>query len=163
MFVEQGPVLRGFFARRCANDDADDLVQEAWLRLLRAHHDQAGAIANPEAYIFTIALNLVRERAARRREAPLDIDALEAVGELPPGGECVEDQAARGQRRARLQALLHALPERTRAVLVMQYRDGLSYREIADRMGVSTHMVKKHVTRGLSVCRQGLGAEAEWR
>ncbi len=59
-----------------------------------------------------------------------------------------------------MQELLAALPERTRAVLVMQYRDGLSYREIAQRMGVSSHMVKKHVVRGLATCRQALREEA---
>lgn len=70
--------------------------------------------------------------------------------------ESVEDATERAQRRRRLQALLGTLPERTRAVLVMQYRDGLSYKQIAQRMGVSPHMVKKHVVRGLSMCRQAL-------
>jgi RNA polymerase sigma factor (sigma-70 family) len=56
---------------------------------------------------------------------------------------------------------LHSLPERTRAVLVMQYRDGLSYKQIAERMNISPHMVKKHVVRGLSVCRRALVDAAE--
>src|SRR5690606_36858535 len=72
MFAEHGPVLRGFFARRGANDDAEDLVQETYLRLLRARQGQA-AIANPEAYLFTVALNLAREQAARRRRTPVPL------------------------------------------------------------------------------------------
>jgi RNA polymerase sigma factor, sigma-70 family len=159
MFAEHGPVLRGFFARRGANDDAEDLVQETYLRLLRAHQGQA-AIANPEAYLFTVALNLAREQAARRRRTPVPLEELENLTTLLASEESVEDAAERAQRRQRLQALLASLPERTRAVLVMQYRDGLSYRQIADRLGVSPHMVKKHVVRGLSVCRRAL-ADAE--
>jgi RNA polymerase sigma-70 factor (ECF subfamily) len=161
MFAEHGPVLRGFFVRRGAKDEAEDLVQETYLRLLRAHHCQGDAIANPEAYLFTVALNLAREQAVRRRWSLLPIEELENITTLLADEESVEDAAERAQRRQRLQALLRTLPERTRAVLVMQYRDGLSYKQIAERMGVSPHMVKKHVVRGLSVCRRALAGTAE--
>lgn len=158
MFVEHAPVLRGFFVRRGARQDAEDLVQETYLRLLRAHEGQGGDIANPEAYLFTVALNLAREQATRRRWNALPIEACEQLEQGLASDECVEDSAARAQRSANLQALLMTLPEHTRAVLVMQYRDGLSYKQIAERLGVSTHMVKKHVVRGLSVCRRAVGA-----
>ncbi|OAX64576.1 RNA polymerase subunit sigma-70 [Xanthomonas translucens pv. arrhenatheri] len=156
MFAQHGPVLRGFFVRRGANEDAEDMVQETYLRLLRAHQQQGEAIANPEAYLYTVALNLAREQAARRKQAPLRIEELEQFSQLLAAGDDVEDTAQRQQRQQRLQALLAGLPERTRAVLVMQYRDGLSYKQIAERMGVSAHMVKKHVVRGLSACRRAL-------
>jgi len=161
MFAEHGPVLRGFFVRRGANDEAEDMVQETYLRLLRAHQSQGGAIANPEAYLFTVALNLAREQAVRRRRPLLPIDELENITTLLSAEESVEDAAERAQRRQRLQQLLGTLPEHTRAVLVMQYRDGLSYKQIAERLGVSSHMVKKHVVRGLSVCRRALVDTAE--
>ncbi|SEL59679.1 RNA polymerase sigma-70 factor, ECF subfamily [Pseudoxanthomonas sp. GM95] len=160
MFAEQRPVLRGFFVRRGAHEEAEDMVQETYLRLLRAHQSQGEAIANPEAYLFTVALNLAREQAVRRRRTPLPIEDVEHITSLLADEDSVEDATARDQRRTRLQALLGTLPEHTRAVLVMQYRDGLSYKQIAERMGVSSHMVKKHVTRGLSVCRQALAGDA---
>jgi len=160
MFAEQRPLLRGFFVRRGASNEAEDMVQETYLRLLRAHHCQGAAIANPEAYLFTVALNLAREQAARRRWSPLPIEELENLTTLFATEESVEDAAERAQRGQRLQALLRTLPERTRAVLVMQYRDGLSYKQIAERLGVSPHMVKKHVVRGLSVCRLALASDA---
>ncbi|MBB5876594.1 RNA polymerase sigma factor [Xanthomonas sp. LMG 9002] len=156
MFAEHGPVLRGFFVRRGAREDAEDMVQETYLRLLRAHRQQGEAIANPEAYLYTVAQNLAREQAARRRQAPLRIDEMEQFSQLLAAGDDVEDSAHQRQRQQHLQALLADLPARTRAVLVMQYRDGLSYKQIAERMGVSPHMVKKHVVRGLSACRRAL-------
>ncbi|MCF7749723.1 sigma-70 family RNA polymerase sigma factor [Bacillus subtilis subsp. subtilis] len=161
MFVEHAPVLRGFFVRRGARQDAEDLVQETYLRLLRAHEGPGGEIGNPEAYLFTVALNLAREQASRRRWALLPIEDLEHLRQGLASDENVEDAAEREQRSTHLQALLATLPEHTRAVLVMQYRDGLSYRQIAERLGVSTHMVKKHVVRGLSVCRRALGSGAQ--
>lgn len=162
MFAEHRPVLRGFFARRGANDEADDLVQETYLRLLRAHEARGEAIDNPEAYLFTVALNLAREQAARRRRIPVPIGELEEISAQMSDADAVERAADRAQRHRRLQEVLAGLPERTRAVLVMQHRDGLSYRQIADRLGISQHMVKKHVVRGLSLCRQAQ-REAEER
>lgn len=161
MFAEQAPVLRGFFVRRGANDEAEDLVQETWLRLLRAHRAQREQIGNPEAYLFTVALNLAREQAVRRQRPVQSIEEVENMAALLSTDESVEDAAERTQRRVRLQALLATLPERTRAVLVMQYRDGLSYKQIADRLGVSQHMVKKHVVRGLSTCRRALAEDGK--
>jgi RNA polymerase sigma factor (sigma-70 family) len=161
VLAENGTLLRGFFVRRGANHEAEDLVQETYVRLLRAHDRQAGAIANPEAYLFTVALNLAREQAVRRRRSPLPIEEIENFTTLLATEESVEDAAERAQRRQRLQALLGDLPERTRAVLVMQYRDGLSYKQIAERLNISPHMVKKHVVRGLTVCRRALVDAAE--
>ena len=161
LFAEQAPVLRGFFVRRGANDEAEDLVQETWLRLLRAHQSQGDVITNPEAYLFTVALNLAREQAVRRQRPMHSIEDMGEVAALLTSGESVEDAAERTQRRHRLQALLDTLPEHTRAVLVMQYRDGLSYKQIAQRLGVSPHMVKKHVVRGLSICRRAMAGERE--
>ena len=162
MFAEQAPVLRGFFVRRGANDEAEDLVQETYLRLLRAHQTEGAAIGNPEAYLFTVALNLAREQAVRRQRPVHSLDETEHMAAaLLAVGDSVEDATERAQRRQRLQQLLATLPERTRAVLVMQYRDGLSYKQIAQRMGVSSHMVKKHVVRGLATCRRALAEEAE--
>ncbi|WP_340571846.1 sigma-70 family RNA polymerase sigma factor [Stenotrophomonas sp. G106K1] len=156
MFEDNAQLLRGFFVRRGARQDAEDLVQETYLRLLRAHQGNGEPIANPEAYLFTVAQNLAREQASRRHWSTLPIEEIEDLGQSLASGECVEDAAEREQRHQHLRTLLATLPEHTRAVLVMQYRDGLSYKEIAERMGVSPHMVKKHVVRGLSVCRRAM-------
>lgn len=160
MFEDHAPLLRGFFVRRGARQDAEDLVQETYLRLLHAHERRGEPIANPEAYLFTVAQNLAREQAARRRWSTLSIEEITGLAQNLASGECVEDAAEREQRSQHLQTLLATLPEHTRAVLVMQYRDGLSYKQIAERMGVSPHMVKKHVVRGLSVCRRVMAEPA---
>lgn len=160
MFEDHASLLRGFFVRRGARQDAEDLVQETYLRMLRAHEGNGTPIANPEAYLFTVAQNLVREHATRRRWSTLSIEEIGEPVHSLASTECTVAAAERDQRRQQLQVLLATLPEHTRAVLVMQYRDGLSYRQIAERMGVSTHMVKKHVIRGLSACRRAMAEPA---
>lgn len=157
MFAQHGSTLRGFFVRRGATEDAEDLVQETYLRLLGAHHRDARPIDNPEAYLYTVALNLAREQAAKRRQAPVPTAEFEEVlAKLGSHDDALDGAAQRAQSARQLQAALKALPDRTRAVLVMQYRDNMSYQQIAERMGISTHMVKKHVVRGLAACRARL-------
>lgn len=159
LFVEHRATLRGFFSRRGAHEEAEDMVQETYLRLLRAQLAQGEAIANPEAYLYTVATHLVHEQALRRRPLALPPDELERLSNTQNIVEPTEDVVGRAQRRAQLLAQVAGLSANTRAVLVMQYRDGLSYRQIAERLGVSPHMVKKHVVRGLSACRSALAAE----
>ncbi|MFC4726704.1 RNA polymerase sigma factor [Coralloluteibacterium thermophilus] len=161
MFAEHRATLRGFFTRRGGGEDADDLVQEAYLRLLRAWQGRGEAIAAPEAYLYTVALNLAREQAVKRRASPLGQEELERLATVLGSDACAEQEAERAQRRRRILALLAGLPERTRTVLVMQYRDGLSYRQIGERLGISTHAVKKHVVRGLSECRRAMADEED--
>lgn len=155
-------MLRGFFVRRGAREDADDLVQETYLRLLRADQRRDADIANPEAYLYTVALNIAREQAVRRKRNPISIAETEEVHTLLDGREAVDLAAERAQREERMFGVLARLPENTRTVLVLQYREGLSYQQIAERMQISTHMVKKHVVRGLSACRSALADHAGW-
>ncbi|KAF1017076.1 MAG: putative RNA polymerase sigma factor FecI [Stenotrophomonas maltophilia] len=161
IFTEHGATLRGFFIRRGAREDAEDLVQETYLRMLRAREARGEAIANPEAYLYTVALNLAREQAVRQQQVTLQNDDIEAFSNLLRSADAAEDDAVRLQRQRRLQELLVGLPDRTRAVLVMQYRDSMSYLQIAERIGISTHMVKKHVVNGLAACRRALAAQGE--
>ncbi|TGQ74193.1 RNA polymerase subunit sigma, partial [Mesorhizobium sp. M8A.F.Ca.ET.207.01.1.1] len=64
-------LLRGFFLRRgSAREDAEDLAQEVYLRLLRSTGEHADAVENPEAYLFTVAANLAREHARARSSLP---------------------------------------------------------------------------------------------
>jgi RNA polymerase sigma-70 factor (ECF subfamily) len=57
-------------------------------------------------------------------------------------------------RQQRLGLLIDRLSPKCKAVLIMHYRDELSYREIAKRMAISTNMVKKYIVKGLAACRQ---------
>lgn len=161
IFTEHGSTLRGFFLRRGAREEAEDLVQETYLRMLRARETRGESIANPEAYLYTVALNLAREQGVRSQQNPLQGEDIEEFSHLLRSSDAAEDDAVRQQRQRRLQELLSTLPDRTRAVLVMQYRDGLSYLQIAERMGISTHMVKKHVVNGLAACRRALAAQGD--
>jgi RNA polymerase sigma-70 factor (ECF subfamily) len=155
LFAEKGASLHSYLLRRVAHRwDAQDLAQEVYLRLLRIDPADAASIRNPEAYLFTIAANLIKERAVMRQQSPLSSEGLEEVIEqlsTPCNAEADMDRELRQQR---LGVLIQRLSPKCRAVLVMHYRDELSYREIAGRLAISTNMVKKYIVKGLAACRQ---------
>jgi RNA polymerase sigma-70 factor (ECF subfamily) len=152
----QGSRLAAFIRRRVRQPaDASDLTQEVYLRFLRA--DREELIRNPEAYLYTVAVNLLREQSVLARRWAQSVDA----SQLPTDPALVnfrtpEEEVDREARMSRITALVESLPPKLLAVLVLQYRDGLTYQEIAARLGVTTHTVKKYVMQGLAICRKRL-------
>jgi RNA polymerase sigma-70 factor (sigma-E family) len=156
MFRAEGTSLVRL-ARLCVDDRnaAEDLVQEAFIRLARsAHriHDPARA----PAYLRSIVLNLARDH---NRRGFVSMRHRLPFGELAPG---VEDQIdVRDDQRRVLEALRN-LPARQRACLVLRYYDELGPDDIAATLGVSRNSVKTHLQRGLATLEARLteGAEA---
>jgi RNA polymerase sigma-70 factor (ECF subfamily) len=115
-------------------------------------------IQDPGAYLYTVASNLARDHARRERHggAALDVDdplVQEQLAELP----AFDGQLDAEQRVKRLSEVLNQLPPKCHAAVVMQYWQGLSYEEIALRLGVSTHMVKKYLSQAMVHCRRRMG------
>jgi RNA polymerase sigma-70 factor (ECF subfamily) len=157
LLVDKGPTLANYFLRRVSHRwDAQDLVQEVYLRLLRNGQGDASDVRNPEAYLFTVAANLVNEHAQMKQRAPISSEGLEDVIERLATPCDAGADVDRALRRERLATLIGRLSPKCRAVLVMHYRDDLSYREIAEQLSISTNMVKKYIVKGLATCRQGM-------
>jgi RNA polymerase sigma factor (sigma-70 family) len=154
LFAEQGGALRAFFYRHIRRHaEAAELAQEVYLRMLRI--PDMASIRNPEAYLFTVATNLMREHAVRERRLSNTVDVndpavQDQLAELPSFG----GQIDAAQRIKRLREVLHELSPKCHAAVVLQYWHGLSYEEIAERLGVSTNMVKKYLSQALVLCRR---------
>lgn len=124
---------------------AEDVLQSAHLR---AAEYQAGArpILNPEAFVARAAVNLAideRRRRVRRDEGGGGADHADVPDDGPLQDEVLEAR----QRLIRLKAGLQRLSPRTREVFLLHRLEGLKYREIADRLGVSVSAVEKHVAK----------------
>jgi RNA polymerase sigma factor (sigma-70 family) len=154
LFAEHGPALQAFLSRRVRrHPDAAELAQEVYLRMLRVA--DITAIRNPEAYLYTVASNLAKEHARHERQdgTALDVDdplVQEQLAELPAFASQLDAEL----RIKRLREVLQQLPLKCQAAVVLQYWQGLSYEEIAQRLGVSTHMVKKYLSQALVHCRR---------
>lgn len=151
------PALRAWLlARFPALGDHDDLVQETYRRLLAAH--AAGRVRCARAFLFTTARNAALDVFRRRRILPLeeitDFGASAVLEEQP-------DAAALAGHRQELEILaeaVRALPDRCRQVVMLRHLEGLSYKEIATRLGISPETVKVHMAKGLRRCTEHFAA-----
>lgn len=154
LFAEHRGALQAFFRRRIrAKADASDLAQEVYLRMLRVSDQEA--IRNPVSYLYTVAGNLAKEHAVleRRQANAVDVDELPAQEQLETLPAF--DRELDAERRAeRLRAVLRQLRPKCRAAVALRFDEGLGYREVATRLGVSPQMAKKYVAQALAHCRR---------
>lgn len=145
------PALRAYlFARFPALGDHDDLVQEAYTKLLRARAD--GNLRHAKAFLFTsarnAALDLFRRRRVTRLESLSDFQEVSVLEEHPGVAEIVSRQ----QELDILADAVRMLPDRCRQVILLRYLDGLSYKEIAVQLGISPETVKVQMAKGMRRC-----------
>jgi len=142
--------LRGYLHRIAAWTDIDDLVQETYTRLLRVR--AKGEVRSTRGLLFATARNaardLFRRRAVARTGSVTELDCTQVADEAPAPDEAV----ARSQEVELLSAAIAALPERCREVFVLRRFEGLSHREIAERMNISEHTVEVQLTKALRRC-----------
>lgn len=148
------PALLAFFARRLDNPgDAEDMAHEILLKLaeLPAHE-----IRNPEAYIFRMATNLVRDRYRQNKvrnaylseQAEIECRAADYIDPL----RLLEGR----QRLGLVSKALAALPQRTRDILLLFRIERIRKREIAESFGISVSAVDKHLIRATMLLAKSL-------
>jgi RNA polymerase sigma-70 factor (ECF subfamily) len=147
------PALRAYLHGRFPSlSDQDDIVQDTYSRLLRAR--ERGEIRHPKAFLFTTARNAALDFFRSKRPISLEdvphFDGSSVLGEQPD----VAEQVSRAQEFEFLADAMCSLPDRCRQVIMLRYFDGLSYKEIADRLGVSLETVKTQMARGTRRCAE---------
>lgn len=136
--------------------DVEDLAQEVFLRLIRYPSDSV--IENPPAYLFRIASNVANEWRRRCRVSkPHDDSWLETLLIEPEGQP--ENSFERRQWNEHVNELMNALPPRQREVLMLHVYDELTYKQIAERLGMTNRLVLRDLTRAYSYLRNNLRDE----
>lgn len=150
-----GSDLVRFLARRLRNvTDARDVAHEAYIRLLRVKRKDL--IRDPQAYLYRIAVNILYEFELKKKADAIGLARCAECQATEADFDHPEQNVEVLQARKRIEAVLGELSPRCRAVFIMYRRDGLSYKEIGARVGISTNMVKKYLARGLRHCREHL-------
>lgn len=136
-------VRAALMRRGRTEDDADDLVQEAWVRLASYQRDRV--VAEPEAFLMRTALNLsidsYRVNGSRGERVLLD----EAV--LVDAAPGIEATLLARERMTRLSECVGRLNSRTRDIFLAHRVDGMSYQQIARYHQVSVSAVEKHIAK----------------
>ena len=136
-------------------DAAEDIVQEAFLRLAR-RAGNIDAVERAPAYLRSIVLNLARDhnrrglvslrhQATRGRDVDVDVDAS------------VADQLVRSEEHAKVLDAVRQLPHRQRDCITLRYFEELPLDEIAATLGLSVNTVKTHLQRGMAALDRRLG------
>ena len=151
----RGPLVAYFLKRVKSRNEAEDLTQEVFVRLLN-HPDKNNGLTI-EGYVFTIAANLLRDRAksvaaAVQKQAqslnPLDEkDAFNAnlIEDRNPERVLVGRQTVQD-----VLAALAELGERTRDVFILARLENVQHREIAAMYGISVSAVEKMMMRAMA-------------
>lgn len=155
------PALRRWLCDRLAlpGTEVDDIVQESYARL--AGLESVAHIREPRAYLFTTARSVVQQHLRRAQVVAIDAVAeLDGLGTQMPGFESPERFVSSRQQLALAQELLASLPRRCREVFSLRRIDGLSQREVADKLRISQSTVEKHMIKALRLLMAGAGTGA---
>lgn len=127
--------------------DVDDIVQDAFIRVLRARG--AGEVRSPKALLFVTARNLMLMQFRHRRVAREDsLTDLELAGILDDSTD-VAEAVARSHELELLTEAIQSLPPRCRQILTLRKIYGLSQKEVAAELGIAEHTVESQGTIAL--------------
>jgi RNA polymerase sigma factor (sigma-70 family) len=145
--------LIAYLQRRDRAGEVEDVVQEAFARFHRAGHDLAAPDARPLLFVIARNLQLDGWKSAGRERARRDADDIHDLDEGPRAISCEApsaDQRLIGrQDLAAAAAVIRSLPPKTRDAFLLHRFEAKTYRQIADRLGVSVSMVEKHIAEAL--------------
>jgi RNA polymerase sigma-70 factor, ECF subfamily len=139
------PLLRYLICMGLSTDEAQDAVQDAFLRLHR-HLASGGSQENIRSWVFRVAHNQARNRLGgydRRFGEPLDVEIAMILDQKTPERVVLEKEKFRQLRKA-----IRQLTESERECLLLR-AEGLRYREIGDVLEISTSTVGETVSRAI--------------
>jgi RNA polymerase sigma-70 factor (ECF subfamily) len=126
--------------------DAEDAVQEAFVRVLR-HRDSLHEVRDQRVWLIRIVWNVVLDRKRRMKTRPETDDVAELARVLPATGLSAEERAAAAQHHAHVLACVEQLPAKERQVLMLSAFEELNSVEIAEVVGITESSVRSRLFR----------------
>lgn len=155
--------LLRYLARTWSNrDEIQDLRQEIYVRVYEAA--AKGRPLAPKSFMFTTARNLLADRIRRGRvvsiEATADLDSLNVlIDEISP-----EQRTSAREELSLLAQALDSLAPQCRRVVWMRKVEGISQKQVAERLGITEGAVEKQITKGIRKLAHALfGGQAHQR
>lgn len=126
--------------------DAEDAVQEAFLRVLR-HRDQISEVRDARVWLIRIVWNIVLDRKRRAKTRPETDDVQELARVLPAGGLSADERAMAAQHHTHVLRCVDQLPVKEREVLLLSAFEELSSVEIATVLRITESSVRSRLFR----------------
>jgi len=135
--------------------DAEDAVQETFLRVLR-HRDTLDEVRDQRVWLIRIVWNIVLDRKRRSKTRPETDDVDELARVLPSAGLSAEQFAAAAQHHAHVLSCVDKLPTKERQVLALSAFEELSSVEIAAVLGITESSVRSRLFRARNLMAEML-------
>jgi RNA polymerase sigma-70 factor (ECF subfamily) len=146
LFAESRQALHRYIRRVVGSSEtAKEIVQEAFLRTYR----QRDTVTTLRAFLFSTARNLAANEYRHRRITERGTMGDFADSRVNPERESLETELLRDERNRLIQEAIDRLPPQCRAAFTLRVFHGCSYKEVAERLGISAKTVEKHIARGL--------------
>ncbi len=136
--------------------EAEDVAQEAMLRLWKIAPDWRQGEAQVSTWLYRVVTNLCTDRLRKKRGKGLD-----EIAEPEDGRPSQEAVMMQRQRVDALQAALDDLPERQREAVVLRHIEGLGNPEIAEILDISVEAVESLTARGKRALAKALASQRE--
>jgi len=146
LFAESREALHRYIRRSVGSSEtAKEIVQEAFLRTYR----QRESVTTLRAFLFSTARNLAANEYRHRRI--VERGAFRDFGDswVKTERESLEAELLRDERNRLVQEAIDRLPPQCRAAFTLRVFHDCSYKEVAERLGISAKTVEKHIARGL--------------
>lgn len=145
-------ILRNYLMNRVRNnEDARELAQEVWTRLLRV--TDPDKIREPRRYIYRVAAHVVAEYQDCRRRNPVQFDS-EVFDQTAMGVAEKVDGIEQLKAQADVMQALQPVPPMLREVVLLRLRDGLAYEEIGARLGLTAGTAKRYFFSAMTLARK---------
>lgn len=136
--------------------DAEDAVQETYLRVLR-HRDTLSEIRDARVWLVRIVWNVVLDRKRRVKTRPETDDIADVARMLPAAGLSAEERASSAQHHERVLQAVRQLPEKEQRVLMLSAFEELTSVEIAQVLGTTESTVRSRLFRARNLLSGLLG------
>ena len=151
-----GALIKFLRRRLSIADDAEDVAQEAYIRMMR--YEGSSELNSPSAMLFRIAVNVAndhgRAAVARRNKCHTQIDDIELTSERPS----VEREVLASQALDLLLETIEQLPPKCKQVFLLSRASDMTYPEIATHCDISVKMIEKHISRAIAACLEKVGS-----
>jgi RNA polymerase sigma-70 factor (ECF subfamily) len=161
LFIDHNAQLLRFLRTRLASDqEARDVAQEAYARLLALEDDRT--VSFLRAYLYRIAANIINDRS--RRLAVRDAAHADPVFDLEQADECSPEKIVSDrQRLAIVEAALLELPRKVQMTFILHRVEGMRVADAARQLGVSERAARNYILTALVHLKKRLGERVSRR
>ncbi len=144
--------LHGFVLRYLKQEeDAEEIVQEVFVKIWESRH-RINAYSSFEAYLFTIAYNAIISLLRKRVSEAKSREYLKSLQQIVQA-ESVIDELQYKKLTQEVKALLEQITPRQKEIFILSREEGLTHKEIAEKLSISENTVKNHLVTALKYLR----------